>query len=235
MITKILYKNLHLLFFNLFSNILHSIWKFNFLLHIFAVLITYVFVISNIDWIYYTFFINHRLVQYIFFPAVIIGGLLPVLLPAVLYVKGTKKKSNNLKNLSLIIGQSTLISLFFTSFYKAITGRLGPEPFSKINMQNYSTDFKFGFLERGIFDGWPSGHASAAFALAFLLIKLFPENKLIKYVSLIYAVFIAFGVSISIHWLSDAIAGALIGITIGCSIGDSFKSMNFTDFDIKCN
>ena len=92
MITKILYKNLHLLFFNLFSNILHSIWKFNFLLHIFAVLITYVFVISNIDWIYYTFFINHRLVQYIFFPAVIIGGLLPVLLPAVLYVKGTKKK-----------------------------------------------------------------------------------------------------------------------------------------------
>ena len=102
-------------------------------------------------------------------------------------------------------------------------------------MQNYSTDFKFGFLERGIFDGWPSGHASAAFALAFLLIKLFPENKLIKYVSLIYAVFIAFGVSISIHWLSDAIAGALIGITIGCSIGDSFKSMNFTDFDIKCN
>jgi membrane-associated phospholipid phosphatase len=102
-------------------------------------------------------------------------------------------------------------------------------------MQNYSTDFKFGFFERGIFDGWPSGHATAAFALAFLLIKLFPENKLIKYVSLSYAVFIAFGVSISIHWLSDAIAGALIGITIGLAIGGSFKGMNFTGFDIKRN
>jgi membrane-associated phospholipid phosphatase len=235
MIKKILYKNMNLLFYNLFSNILHSIWKLNLLIHIFAVLITYLLVINNIDWIYYIFFINHRILQYIFFPAVIIGGLLPVLLPAILYVKGVKKNSNNLRNLSLIIGQSTLISLFFTSFYKAITGRLGPEPFSKINMQNYSTDFKFGFLERGIFDGWPSGHATAAFALAFLLIKLFPENKPLKYISLSYALFIAFGVSISIHWLSDAIAGALIGITIGCTIGDSVKNMNFTNFDIKHN
>jgi len=80
-------------------------------------------------------------------------------------------------------------------------------------------------MNRGIFDGWPSGHTTNAFAMATTLIELYPHNTKLKWWARTYAVLIGWGVSTNIHWLSDAVAGALIGYAIGKTVGRSFRTL----------
>jgi F0F1-type ATP synthase assembly protein I len=40
---------------------------------------------------------------------------------------------------------------------------------------------------------------------------------------LLYAFYIGLGVSVTIHWLSEFVAGAIIGSVIGMTVGRSFK------------
>jgi membrane-associated phospholipid phosphatase len=40
-----------------------------------------------------------------------------------------------------------------------------------------------------------------------------------------YAALIGFGVTLDVHWASEALAGALIGYAIGSSVGKSFKNL----------
>jgi hypothetical protein len=41
---------------------------------------------------------------------------------------------------------------------------------------------------------------------------------------LLYALYIGVGVSMTIHWFSDFVAGAIIGTVIGFTVGNVFKS-----------
>jgi membrane-associated phospholipid phosphatase len=59
--------------------------------------------------------------------------------------------------------------------------------------------------------------------MAFTLITLFPKNKMLKILAFIYALYIGIGVSMSIHWFSEFVAGALIGALIGITTGKLFK------------
>jgi len=93
-------------------------------------------------------------------------------------------------------------------------------------LANISQNFQFGFLRNGIFWGWPSSHTTIAFAMSFALFYMFPKNKFIKYFSVIYAFYIGIGVSLSIHWFSDFIAGAIIGTLIGISVVKLYKISN---------
>jgi len=193
--------------------------------HIIAASGSYGIVKSNTDWEIFKFMNEHEAIGYAGFSGVIVGGLTPLVLPLGLYYYGKANSNNELQNTALALGQAAIISYFISSGYKAITARRGPDVFDNENKTNYSEDFKFGLFNRGVFDGWPSGHTTTAFAMAFTLRELYPENETIQIGSLIYAVFIGLSVSTNIHWFSDAFAGAFIGYAIGKTVGNGFKNI----------
>ncbi len=187
--------------------------------HILAILITYVSVTSGFDWEWYTFFQGHSVIFKIMFPAAIIGFLIPLCLPLLLFWQGREDMRVRLAGFALI--QAEFLGWVVSSLYKAFTGRLHPDLLNPA-ASDISRIFNFGFLKGGIFWGWPSSHTTVAFAMAFCLIALYPEIKKIKYSAVIYAFYIGLGVSMSIHWFSDFAAGAIIGAVIGTAVGRNF-------------
>ena len=92
------------------------------------------------------------------------------------------------------------------------------------SLTDSSHGFQLGFLKGGIFWGWPSSHATIAFAMSVCLITLFPKTKLMVALALIYALYVGLAVSVSIHWLSEFVAGAIIGSVIGRVVGASYRA-----------
>ncbi|MHA2029464.1 MAG: phosphatase PAP2 family protein [Candidatus Kariarchaeaceae archaeon] len=207
------------------------------LLHILAITISIPIVVNEIDWSYFKFFAKYRYLQILLFPAVPLGGLLPFLLPPVIYLYSKKEEKPQLEPLAYSLTQAAVVGLIWSSIYKALSGRTGPELFEDFD-GNYSQEFAFGILRKGVFDGWPSGHTTIAWAMAVVFYYYRPieqfrpqfENYEIptfhKYrkFGFLYAAYIGFGVSTNIHWLSDALAGMLIGITVGRSVSQSYRT-----------
>ncbi len=200
----------------------------NLLWHLLAVALTYVLVVSGFDWQYYLFWNGTRL-SYMLFSAALVGGLMPLFAPLGLLVWGRLKRNKRLLNTGFAIGQAAILGSLISSFYKMLTGRAHPDllhvaVFSDIGRlsTDITTVFKFGILRGGIFWGWPSSHTTLAFAMAVTLIILYPKNKIILYDAFLYAFYIGIGVSMTIHWFSDFVAGAIIGTVIGVVVGRSF-------------
>ncbi len=103
---------------------------------------------------------------------------------------------------------------------KAMTGRAHPAHGVGADLSHV---FRFGLLRGGVFWGWPSSHTAIAFASAVTVFKLFPRQKWLGYLAISYACYIGLGVSMTIHWFSDFIAGALIGTVAGTVVGTSFS------------
>jgi len=185
-----------------------------------AIVLTAVLVWSGFDWWYFK---AHQIpaLQRILFPAIVIGFFLPITVPISLYLVGKICKRQWLVCTALAIAQAALLGSLISSVYKAFTGRLQPD-FRHMDI-DISHGFQFGFLQHGIFWGWPSSHTTIAFAMAFTLIFLFQRNKGVLISALLYALYVGIGVSLSIHWFSDFVAGALIGTAIGTNVGKSFR------------
>ena len=152
--------------------------------------------------------------------------ILPIVVPLILLATGVLRKDFKIKMTAFALGQAAILGLAISSFYKAFTGRIPPPYFfGHAALVDTSHGFRFGFLRGGMFEGWPSSHSAIAFAMAVVLWKLFPENKIAQYAALLYAFYVGIGVSITIpiHWFSDFIAGAIIGSLIGAVVGKSFK------------
>lgn len=198
--------------YNISKIILDCFKGYNLFWQVIAILLTYILVISNFDWYY---FINTRssTLNYFFFPAIIFGGILPIILPIYLIIRGYFSKKENIQNLGWVLAQAAIMGSFISSLYKTFTGRIQPS-LSDITT-NISHGFNFGFMKHGIFWGWPSSHTTVAFAMAFTLIYLYPKNKTVRIFSILYAFYIGIGVSLSIHWFSDFVAGAIMGTIIG--------------------
>jgi len=184
-----------------------------------AIVLTFVLASTGFDWKYFELF-GHGIYLSILFPAAILGFFVPVFLPIVLLILGrTKSKATEV---GYATAQAAILGWLLSSFYKALTGRSHPILFST---QDISKAFKFGFLRGGIFWGWPSSHTTVAFAVGVALFYLFPKNKFIQFFSLAYAIYIGIGVSVSIHWFSDFLAGAIIGSIVGISVAKNFKQL----------
>jgi hypothetical protein len=91
--------------------------------------------------------------------------------------------------------------------------------------EDYSNDWAFGFMERGVMSGWPSSHTMVAFAMATTLAEMYPDNQWLKIGAFTYAGCVGVGVSLFSHWSSEVFAGALIGYAIGKSVGHSFNQL----------
>jgi membrane-associated phospholipid phosphatase len=124
------------------------------------------------------------------------------------------------------IGQAELIGSLVSSAYKAFTGRIHPVlSFSTDPGPDLSHGFRFGFLRGGVFWGWPSSHTTIAFAMALTVFTLFPRQRWMGICAILYAFCIGIGVSMTIHWFSDFVAGGIIGTIVGIVVGKSFSAM----------
>jgi len=193
----------------------------NLLLHALAIVLTIILVLSGFDWWYFR---AHQIpaLQMMLFPALPIGGLFPVLVPAGMYLTGKISSNKSTVHAAFALAQAAILGSLISSVYKAFTGRIQPD------FRDMTTDishgFQFGFLRPGIFWGWPSSHTTIAFSMALALIFLNRGNRFIGICALMYAFYIGFGVSLSIHWFSDFAAGALIGTAIGSTVGMSYRA-----------
>ena len=118
--------------------------------------------------------------------------------------------------------QAAALGWIVSAVYKSITGRVQPDLLNIITDQ--SRNWNFGFLEHGVFWGWPSSHTTVAFAMVAAFIILLGKNRPVaRWLAIAYAFYIGIGVSFSIHWFSEFIAGAIIGTVVGVTVGKWWK------------
>ena len=154
------------------------------------------------------------------FPAVPIGGLLPIALPLGLFALGVLPGAGRSRLIGWAISQSEIIGGIIAAGCKALTGRAHP---MHGGTQDLTHIFHFGFLRGGVFWGWPSSHTTIAFAMATAVFTLVPKQRWIGYLAMGYAFYVGLGVSMTIHWFSDFVAGAIIGSVAGVTVGKSFS------------
>jgi membrane-associated phospholipid phosphatase len=186
--------------------------------HVVAIILTSLLVSSGFDWFYFCSTRSPGL-RSCMWPAVVIGQLVPLTLPLCLLLAGGTAKNIRTIRTALALGQAAFLGWFVASLYKAFTGRIHLPHSTTIDTSHV---FRFGFMRGGIFWGWPSSHTTTAFAMAFTLVTLFPRQRLLQIGVVTYALYIGVGVSITIHWFSDFVAGAMIGTVIGITIGKSY-------------
>lgn len=186
--------------------------------HIVAILLTLVLVTSGFDW-HYFLSTRAQALRSLMFPAVHIGGLLPILLPLTLLAFGSLTRSASTCLVGWAVGQAEIIGGLVAAAYKATTGRAHP---LHVVGADLSHTFRFGLLRGGVFWGWPSSHTTIAFAMAGTIFTLFPKQRWLGYFAFAYALYVGIGVSMTIHWFSDFAAGAIFGTVIGVVVGKSF-------------
>jgi membrane-associated phospholipid phosphatase len=185
-----------------------------------AALLTYVLVTTGFDWYWFTH-TRDPLLQSWTFPAAIIGGLVPILLPLTLLLIGKREKGGVAWRTGLALAYAVATGWLVSSFYKFFTGRI-PPPFRAETYTDISRQFNFGLFRDGIFWGWPSSHTTIAFAMAVTLFVLCANRPAIRYGALLVALYIGLSVSTNIHWFSEFVAGAIIGSVIGAVVGRTF-------------
>lgn len=186
--------------------------------HAIAMALTFILVTSGFDWRY---FLSTRapVLHSWMFPAVHIGGLLPIALPLILIALGSLIRCARTRLTGWSVGQAEVIGALIAAAYKAITGRAHPSHGVGADLSHI---FQFGLLRGGVFWGWPSSHTTIAFAMAVTIFTLFPKHRWLGYAAITYAFYVGIGVSMTIHWFSDFVAGAIIGTVIGVVVGKSF-------------
>ncbi|MDR1759005.1 MAG: phosphatase PAP2 family protein [Fibrobacter sp.] len=190
---------------------------------------TYAMVETGLDWEWREFAYRHKPVRDAGTPAVTAGGLFPILVPVSLYSIGRFNENSKLQLAGIAVAQASILTTALTTGIKAFTSRQEPHLFGSDRREaheDFSDDFQFGFLRRVPFDGWPSGHTSAAWAMAAVLTEFYPDNILLAAGLYTYAAYIGLGVSTTIHWLSDGFAGALFGYAVGKTVARHFLNQN---------
>lgn len=194
--------------------------------HLAAIVLTFLLVHFGFDWYYYRQF--HDSVYYRpFYLAPRLGFTVPVLLPLTLLLLGFLFRRVTWKLAGWMLGQAALMGLFVSTAYKFFTGRPGPE-FRHQSARDITHVFRFGLMRGGLFWGWPSSHTTVAFSMGVSLFVFARESRWVRMLALAYACYIGIGVSMSIHWFSDFIAGTIIGSMCGMLIGQSFSHLEET-------
>ena len=196
--------------------------------HAVAIVLTIILVLSDFDWRYFLATRNPELRSWMF-PAVIIGGLLPIYLPLALLAAGYVTRNARTILTGWAVAQAELLGALIVVAYKAFTGRAHP-------MHNAGADishvFHFGWLRGGVFWGWPSSHTTIAFAMAMTVFTLHPKQRWLGLLAILYAFYVGIGVSMTIHWFSDFVAGAIVGSVVGTVVGKNWDGCRVVGPDI---
>jgi membrane-associated phospholipid phosphatase len=203
------------------SNLIRCFSGKRVLWHLLAILLTVVLVQSGFDWWFYQA-THTQGIRELMFPAVRIGFFLPFCLPILLLLAGSAFGDRKFIQIGWSISQAEILGLLISSGYKAITGRAHPAHFG--GGQDISRVFQFGFMRGGVFWGWPSSHTAIAFAMAMTVLVLLPKTRWVGLAAIVYALYVGVGVSTTIHWFSDFVAGSIIGTVIGVVVGRRFRA-----------
>lgn len=210
-------------FFNNFPrNVAGTFRNNNWIWHLVMIAITYLLVESGFDWWYFQ---NTRisLLTQIAITAAPIGFLLPIMFPIGFYIIAKERKDATMRIAAAATAQAGIIATLLTGVYKAFTGRFQPQLVAHPPLTaDISEAFHFGFLRHGVFWGWPSSHTAVAFAMAITIALIYRKNKALVYGLVIYAFYIGLAVSVTIHWFSDFVAGAILGTVIAFVVAKSF-------------
>ena len=131
--------------YHLSKNILNSFRGRNFLFHLLAIVLTAVIVYSGFDWEYFTAINGSSISRYLW-PAIALGGLIPLISPLVFFGYAQLKKSARLANTGYALAQSAFLGLAISSFYKAFTGRVPPMYHMLAGVTDISHQFQFVML-----------------------------------------------------------------------------------------
>ena len=157
----------------------------------------------------------------VFGPGMLMGTVCPFLVPGYMYFISDNRELNNTGAVAV---QATAVAFLYNNILKAISGRAHPD--AENNSGELSRDFKWGIFRRGVFYGWPSGHSMTNASLAMSIASYNRDNPWIVAGCGLYAGFIATSMVLGgkgeAHWLSDAVAGTLMGASIGWYIGSVF-------------
>ena len=215
-------------FYNIKETLIKIFSGKNLFFHILACVITYLLVVLGYDWSYFIFIQSSSFAHYLT-PAIFIGMLIPIIGLPLLYLYAKIRKDSQLLLTVWCVAQAAALGWVVSAIYKTFTGRVQPPRGDIATLIDSSHNWNFGFLEHGVFWGWPSSHTTVAFAMMFSLIALYPKNKYVLYPAFLYALYIGLGVSTHIHWFSEFVAGAIIGTVVGMVVGNSFHRKSIVD------
>ena len=186
--------------------------------HLAAILLTVGLVMSGLDWRYFAATRGAEFRE-LAWPAVRWGSRLPLFAPVVLLVLGFVSRNAKFYRFAGAVVQAVILGSLISSTYKAFTGRV--HPMHELGA-DISRDFRFGFWRGGVFWGWPSSHTTIAFAMGVTIFVMLPKQRWAGVLAVVYSLYVGLGVSVTIHWLSDFVAGAIIGSVIGVVVGRAF-------------
>jgi membrane-associated phospholipid phosphatase len=213
-------------FSNLGQNIFDSFVGYNTFFHLGAVAATMIMVNTGTDYVIYRQFKPWDKARPYFFPAVITGTSCWLIIAAPLFCYGYFRPNTVALGGAYALIQSTLISIVYATLLKGITGRPAPEEKWYLNMRRESKVFRFGFLRSGIFYGWPGGHVMITTATITTLAWYYPDKWWISIPGALLIAYTMVGVTVhNGHWMSDNIAGLLMGYAIGSTVGRSFRRL----------
>ena len=196
-------------------------WPLGF--HMLGGAFTYKFSMENNDLMVARFAARHNNLAFnlAFGPGMMMGTIFPILVPGYMYFISDNKELNNTGAVAV---QATAVAFLYNNILKAISGRAHPD--AENNSGELSRDFKWGFGRRGVFYGWPSGHSMTNAAMAMSIASYNRDNPLVVVGCTLYMGYIATSMVLGgkgeAHWLSDAVAGTLMGASIGWYIGNVF-------------
>jgi membrane-associated phospholipid phosphatase len=155
------------------------------------------------------------------------GYVLPVVVPASIYVAGLVAHDHDVAGAGSAAIQAFVFTELVTVVLKVGTGRPfpshggDPNAPDRLEHPEYAHEWApFGFAGRY---AWPSGHTAAAVSVAAALTAYSEDPWLVGSIAYPIAGAIAFGMLTGDrHWASDVVAGALIAQGIGWSVGKSF-------------
>ncbi len=208
----------------------------------FAALLTYCIVASGADWNYNWYvhtYINTRVDILGFADGLgFFAALSFCLIPALAYFFTRRV---HYKQLTVVVLYVLLVGLSVSTAIKVFAGRESPPHFHPsyaaeglLKMDTWednSTHFQFGFMREQVFGGYPSSHATLFFAFASTyLLYLRARRRHVRaqeviLVCILYALalFISIGVSFGHHWLSESVAGAVLGVCIGHAVAKHIR------------
>lgn len=194
-------------------------------LHASAVLTTIFLVLSGFDWKYCVFVLS-TMPDKLLLAADISGYVFAVFVPLGLLLAGWLLRNSFYRLYAEAVLFAVVLGFTLSTFIKMFTGRTSP-PHShhggELILIDNSHTFHFGFMQEQIIGGWPSSHATIMFALATTMIWILPSRWYIRALLFSVALFVGIRVTFGFHWLSEFVAGALLGIAVGLVVGKYYK------------
>jgi membrane-associated phospholipid phosphatase len=191
------------------------------LIHAVAILGTWFLMTTGVDWLYFVYVLNNFSNELLY-----LTDVLGFIIPGVIFVVSVFILFLDSEKLRRIYAEAAvyaiLLSLSLSTILKAFTGRVSPPHHhhgQELILIDNSHGFNFGFMNQAVIGGWPSSHATVAFALAVVFVLLLSKRWYLSMAVLASATFVGLGVTISFHWLSEFVAGACLGTVIGLVVG----------------